>query len=38
MLYFEFGQNRLAEAHALKAFKLGQGTVEVPFEACFVAE
>ena len=38
MLYFEFGQDGLAEAHALKAFELGQGAVKVPFECCFVAE
>ena len=33
--HFEFGQNRLAEAHALKAFELGQGAIEV---ARFVTE
>ena len=31
ILYFEFGQDRLAEAHALKVFELGQGAIEVPF-------
>jgi hypothetical protein len=30
MLYFEFGQDRLAEAHPLKAFKLGQGAIKTP--------
>ena len=38
MLHFEFGQDRLAEAHALKSFELGQGAIEVAFEARFVAE
>jgi len=29
MLYFELGQDRLAEAHALKAFELAQCAIEV---------
>ena len=33
MLYFEFGQDRLAEAHALNAFELSQGAIEVALEA-----
>jgi len=36
MLHFEFEQDRLAEAHSLKAFELAQRAVEVPFEARFV--
>ena len=38
MLYFEFGQDRLAEAHALNAFELSQGAIEVALEARFVTE
>ena len=38
MLHFEFRRDRLAEPHALKAFELGQRTIEVPFQARFVAE
>ena len=38
MLHFEFGQDRLAEAHALKSFELGQGAIEVAFEAPVVVE
>jgi len=38
MLHFEFGQDRLAEAHALKALELAQGTIEVSLEARFVAQ
>ena len=37
-MYFEFGQDRLAEVHALKAFELGQGAIEVPLECRFVAQ
>ena len=37
MLYFEFGQDRLAEAHALKTFELGQRPIKVSFDACLVA-
>ena len=37
MLHFEFRQDRLAEAHALKSFELGQGAIEVAFEARFLA-
>jgi hypothetical protein len=33
MLYFEFAQDRLAEAHALKAFELAQGGITVPSES-----
>ena len=32
MLYLEFGQDRLAEAHPLNAFELAQGAIEVAFE------
>jgi len=38
MLYFKFGQDRLAETNALKAFELGQRAIEIPFEARFVTE
>ena len=38
MLHFEFGRDRLAEPHALKAFELGQRAIECAFEGCFVAE
>ena len=38
MLHFEFGQDRLAEEHALKSFELGQGAIEVAFEAPVVVE
>jgi hypothetical protein len=38
MLHFEFEQDRLADPHALKAFELGQGAIEAPLKACFVAE
>ena len=37
-MYFEFGQDRLAEVHALKAFELGQRAIEVPLECRFVAQ
>lgn len=32
MLYFEFGQDRLAAAHALKVFELARGATKVQFE------
>jgi hypothetical protein len=35
---FEFGQDRLAEAHTLKAFELSQGAIEGAFQGRFVAE
>lgn len=38
MLHFEFGGDRLAEPHPLKAFELRQRAIEAPFEARFVAE
>jgi hypothetical protein len=38
MMHFEFGQDRLAQPQPLKAFKLGQGSIETSLEACFVAE
>jgi len=38
MLCSEFGYDGLAEAHALKAFELGRGAIEVPFEARFLAK
>ena len=36
MAHFEFGQDRVAEAHVLKAFELAQRAIEVALEACFV--
>ncbi len=38
MVHFEFGQDRLAHPHPLKAFELAQRSVESPLEARFVAE
>ena len=37
MAHFEFGQDRLTQAHPLHTFELAQGAIRVPLEACFVA-
>ena len=38
MMYFEFGQNWLPQAHPLNALELGQRPVEVSLETCLISE
>ena len=38
MLYFKFGQDRLAETNALKGFELGQGVIRSSARGFLVAQ